>query len=137
MSKNENIQVIKEHFAAFGRGDVQLALEMVAEKVDWQSPVTKNQSEEISWAKPCHNKKEVMQFFQELVNKVQPEKFEIVGFTAQGDNVVVEGSNQGQVRSTGKRYEHDWLMIFTILDGKIVRHRHYYDTADVIDAFRP
>ncbi|MDX2445383.1 MAG: nuclear transport factor 2 family protein [Bacteroidales bacterium] len=137
MSKNENIQVIKEHFAAFGRGDVQLALEMVAEKVDWQSPVTKNQSEEISWAKPCHNKKEVMQFFQELVNKVQPEKFEIVGFTAQGDNVVVEGSNQGQVRSTGKRYEHDWLMIFTILDGKIVRHRHYYDTADIIDAFRP
>ena len=110
---------------------------MVTEKVDWQSPVTKNQSEEISWAKPCHNKKEVMQFFQELVNKVQPEKFEIVGFTAQGDNVVVEGSNQGQVRSTGKRYEHDWLMIFTILDGKIVRHRHYYDTADVIDAFRP
>ncbi len=137
MSKNENIQVIKEHFAAFGRGDVQLALEMVAEKVDWQSPVTKNQSEEISWAKPCHNKKEVMQFFQELVNKVQPEKFEIVGFTAQGDNVVVEGSNQGQVRSTGKRYEHDWLMIFTILDGKIVRHRHYYDTADIINAFRP
>ncbi len=27
-------------------------------------------------------------------------------------------------------------MIFTVLDGKIVRFRHYYDTADVLAAFR-
>jgi len=26
-------------------------------------------------------------------------------------------------------------MVFTIRDGTIVRHRHYYDTADVVAAF--
>lgn len=137
MLEQENIQLIKDHFAAFGRGDLQTAINMIEDEVDWQSPVTQNQSEEISWAKPCHNKKEVIEFFQELNKEVQPEKFEIKGFVAQRDKVVVEGRNQGMSRLTGKKYGHDWIMIFTIHDGKIVRHRHYYDTSDIISAFRP
>ncbi len=136
MTELENVQIIKEHFAAFGRGDVQSALSIVAENVDWQSPVTRTQPEEITWAAPCHNREEVIQFFQELADKVQPEKFEIIGFIAQGDKVVVEGRNQGQIKSTGRSYEHDWVMVFTVRDGKILRHRHYYDTADVVAAFR-
>ena len=135
MTTRENIQLIKEHFAAFGRGDIQSAMKMVAEDVDWQSPVSRTQPKEITWATPCLSREEVMQFFKELSNKVQPEKFEIFGFTAQDDKVVVEGRNAGIVRSTGRSYEHDWVMVFTILDGKIVRHRHYYDTADLITAF--
>ena len=49
MTELENVQIIKEHFAAFGRGDVQSALNIVAENVDWQSPVTRTQPEEITW----------------------------------------------------------------------------------------
>ena len=132
----DNVQLIKEHFAAFGRGDVESAVSMVADNVDWQSPVTRTQPEEITWATPRHNQKEVMQFFQELAYKVQPEELEIIGFIAQGDQVVVEGRNIGQIKSTGQKYEHNWVMVFTILKDKIVRHRHYYDTADVVAAFR-
>ena len=56
MTEHENIQLIKEHFAAFGRGDIQSALSIVAKNVDWQSPVTQTQSEEITWAVPVlHN----------------------------------------------------------------------------------
>jgi ketosteroid isomerase-like protein len=136
MTEHENIQLIKEHFAAFGRGDIQSALSIVEKSVDWQSPVTQTQSEEITWAVPRHSREEVVQFFQELADKVQPEKFEIIDFIAHGDKVVVEGRNQGLIKSTGRRYEHDWVMVFTIRDGKIVRHRHYYDTAEVAAAFR-
>ena len=136
MTELENVQIIKEHFAAFGRGDVQSALSIVAENVDWQSPVTQTQSDEITWAVPRHSREEVVQFFRELADKVQPEKFEIIEFIAQGDKVVVEGRNQGLIKSTGCRYAHDWVMVFTIRDGKIVRHRHYYDTADVVSACR-
>ncbi len=55
---------------------------------------------------------------------------------AQGDRVIVEGRNRGTVRSTGRDYEHDWVMVFAVLGGKIVRNWHYYDTADVLVAFR-
>ena len=136
MIENENIMHIKEHFAAFGRGDLQQALSMVSEDVDWQSPVTRTRPKEITWAAPRHSREEVLQFFQDLSDKVQPEKFEIFGFTAQDDRVVVEGSNKGKIRATGLNYEHDWIMVFTLRDGKIIRHRHYYDTADVSSACR-
>ena len=135
MKENDNIELIKEHFAAFGKGDLQLALDFVADKVDWQSPATRSFPIEIPWAKPRKSKEEVFQFFKEMADKVQPGKFEIRGYTAQENKVVVEGSNSGTVKATHKNYKHDWVMVFDIADGKIVRHRHYYDTADITVAY--
>jgi len=135
-SEEENVQVVQQLFAAFGQGNIAAVLQMLAEDVDYQSPVTRTEPVEISWAKPRHSREEVALHFKELAEKVQPEPFEQLEFTAQGDRVVVEGRNRGTVRSTGRTYEHDWVMVFTLRDGKIVRYRHYYDTADIIAAFR-
>lgn len=54
----------------------------------------------------------------------------------QEDRVVVEGKNCGTVHATGRTYDHDWVMLFTVRDKRIVRFRHYYDTADLVDALR-
>jgi steroid delta-isomerase-like uncharacterized protein len=136
MTEQENVKLIQDHFAAFGRGDLEQVLNMVAEEVDWQSPATRTERTEITWSKKRHSREQVAQFFQELDSAVQPERFEIVSITAQDDRVVIEGRNQGRVRSTGHTYEHEWVMVFTIQDGKIVRNRHYYDTADIVAAFQ-
>jgi ketosteroid isomerase-like protein len=45
--------------------------------------------------------------------------------------VVAEGSNAGTVLATGERYDHDWLMVFTVQDGKVARFRHFYDPGDI------
>jgi len=134
--EEENVQVVQQNFAAFGQGNIQGALDTIAEDVDWQSPVTRTRSEEISWARPRYNREQVAAFFKELSEKMQIEQMETLGFTAQGERVVVEGRNRGTVKSTGRTYEHDWVMVFTLHEGKIVRHRHYYDTADIVAAFR-
>ena len=136
MNIQENVLLIQELFEAFGRGDILSALNLLADDVDWQSPVTRAPHEEIPWAVPRHGRQEVAQFFQEMGDKTHPEKFEITGFTAQDNRVVVEGSNKGKIRATGQNYEHDWVMVFTIREGKIIRHRHYYDTADILLACR-
>jgi ketosteroid isomerase-like protein len=135
MNEHENVQLVKDHFAAFGHGDLQSALTVVAEDVDWQSPATRTYPAEITWASPRHTREQVAQFFEELGEKVQTEQFDISAITAQGERVVVVGRNRGRVRATGRSYEHDWVMVFTIRDRKIVRHRHYYDTSDVVIAF--
>ena len=138
MSKeSENLRVVHQYFAAFGQGNVLMALDNLAEDVDFQSPVSRTPSIEISWAKPRHSQGEVISFFQELLEKIDLEQMEVFEFTAQGDRVAVEGRNRGTVRSTGQTYEHDWVMIFTVRQGEIIRHRHYYDTADIVAAFRP
>jgi len=134
-NEEKNLQVVGQHFAAFGQGNVQGALDTFAESVDFQSPVTRTAPAEISWARPRHRRAEVAAFFKELSDKMEIERIETLGFTAQGDRVVVEGRNRGTVRSTGRTYEHDWVMVFTIHEGKIIRARHYYDTADIVVAF--
>ena len=136
MNEQENVQVVQKLFAAFGQGDIPAALGILAEDVDWQSPVTRTSPREISWAKPRHGRAEVAKFFTELSEKMQIARMDTWDYTAQGDRVVVEGKNQGTARSTGRIYEHDWVMVFTLRGGKIVRHRHYYDTADIVVAFR-
>lgn len=136
MSEEENVEAVKRLFAAIERGDLASALEMLTEDVDWRSPVTRIGHADISWACPRHGRGQVAQFFRELGEKVRPEPFALLGFTAQGDRVIVEGSNKGRVNSTDRTYEHDWVMVFTLQKGKIARCWHYYDTADVAEAFR-
>ena len=105
-------------------------IEAHAEYVDSQAPVTRTTST-LPWAGSRRGREEVRDYFAQLTRTVRPEPFEDVVFTASGDRVVVEGHNKGTVLATGKAYEHDWVMIFTIQDGLIVRFRMYYDPADI------
>jgi ketosteroid isomerase-like protein len=136
MNENENVQVVKQFFDAAGKGDLDTILNLIAEKVDWQAPVTRTERDEIPFAKPRNSREEVAQYFKDLFGTVKFEKLDLFSFTAQDDRVFVEGYNRGVVLSDGRPYEHDWVMQFTIHDGKIVRHRHYYDTNDLLIAFR-
>jgi uncharacterized protein len=38
MSVQENVQIVKEAYAAFGRGDMQGLLALLAEDIEWISP---------------------------------------------------------------------------------------------------
>ena len=41
------------------------------------------------------------------------------------------GRVTGTVVATRERYVHDWVMVFTIRDGKVARLRHFYDPGDI------
>jgi uncharacterized protein len=133
---SESVAVTREFYAALERGDLPGVIELVAEQVDWQSPVTRAHPREIPWSQIRRTRQEVAAFFNELGRTVKPEGFELFETTAQDDRVVVEGRNRGTVRSSGATYEHEWVMTFSIRDGKIARFRHYYDTADLVGALR-
>ena len=130
------IAVVRDFYATLERGDLPQVINLVEEEVDWQSPVTHTHPPEIPWSTIRHTRQEVAAFFKELGQHVKPEGFELLGITAQDDRVVVEGRNRGTVRRTGRAYEHEWVMVFSIRGDKIVRFRHYYDTADLVGAFQ-
>jgi uncharacterized protein len=133
--EQENLEIVKHMFELVGQGKIPEALEMVAQEVYWQSPVTRTGSKDMPWYKPRHNRTEVAEYFKELRDTVNPYKFEFLNFILQGDHVVIEGKNQGTILATGNVYEHDWVMIFELRDKKIIRHMHYYDTADLAKYF--
>ncbi|MGZ8755647.1 MAG: nuclear transport factor 2 family protein [Acidimicrobiia bacterium] len=130
MSAKENVELVKGFFAAFGRGDLDAVIEAHTEDIDSQAPVTRTPCA-LPWAGPRQGRAEVRDYFRQIADTVRPEPFEDVVFTASGDRVVVEGYNKGTVLTTGKVYEHDWVMIFTIREGQVGRFRMYYDPADI------
>ena len=133
---SDNVALVQEFFATLERGDLPGVIDFVGEDVDWQSPVTRTHPPEIPWSSVRRTRQEVGAFFKELGQNVKPEGFELFKISAQDDRVVVEGKNRGTVRKTGRTYEHEWVMIFSIRDNKIIRFRHYYDTADLVGAIR-
>lgn len=135
MSEQENIRVVQRLLFAGSQGDMGTVVEALDNNVKWESPVTRTEHKGITWNRPRHGPRETMEFFQELHEKAAVEPFYDLKITAQGDRVVIEGKNRGIARSTGKDYEHDWVMVFVVRNGKIAEHRHYYDTADIETAF--
>jgi ketosteroid isomerase-like protein len=95
MNEKENVLVVQQFFEAIAKRDLPSVQDMMAENVDWQSPVTRVEREEVSWAKSRHGRK----VGKELFEKVQPEKLEPLEFTAQGNRVVVEGRNRCSARA--------------------------------------
>ena len=132
MTAVANVELIKELFTAFGRGDIDHVVNAHADNVVMESPVSHTSN--LPWAGQCNSRQELIEYFETMAAHVRPEAFHDIVFTASGDRVVVEGSNSGTVLSTGKRYDHDWVMVFTLRDAEVVAFRHFYDPADIESA---
>jgi ketosteroid isomerase-like protein len=129
MLVDTNTDFVKDLFAAFGRGDIGYVIDAHSDDVVSESPVSRTST--LPWAGTRAGRRGLAEYFESMVAHLRPEAFQNVAFTASGDRVVVEGTNAGSVVETGERYEHDWVMVFTIQDGKVARFRHYYDPGDI------
>jgi ketosteroid isomerase-like protein len=132
--QEKNIQTLKSMFETCKKGDYEALLNYVADDCDWWSPVTHTKSEAISWASPRHGRGEISSFFKEAFAKVKPIEIKPTHYTAQNDYVIVEGSSRGMANATGCEFFINWVMVCALSNGKIMRLRNYYDTADLSKA---
>ena len=135
-TERRNLQVVQEFISLIGVGKLPAALETLDEDVYWESPVSQNPPPELSWAKGRYGRQGVADFIQDMWSVVQPYVMDTHAVVAQGDRVMVEGKNQCMVRATGKMYDHEWVMVFRVKNGKIVSQKQYYDIAGILHAFR-
>ena len=131
MSAEENKQTVRSIFEAIGRGDIPGVLEFVAEDVTWDAPGPP--------AVPFYGRRRghegATEFFVQLGSNVEFEKFEVWEFIAEGESVVVTGTERGRVRPTGKTYEQDWVLLFKVRGGKVTSFRCHDETDAVARAF--
>jgi uncharacterized protein len=135
LDEQRNIEIVQKLYSAIGQGDMDMATDLIDDHVEWQSPVSKTDHVGITWYRPRHGRDDVISFFKEVSENALVGPFEDLKFIAQDDSVIVEGKNRGSARATGRFYEHNWVMVFVLRNGKIVESRHYYDTADIEPAF--
>jgi ketosteroid isomerase-like protein len=130
MSPQENTAKVQALYAAFGRGDVQLILNNVADNVDWQvrGPAI------IPQAGPHKGRAEVGKFFEKVAQAYDFTQFEPREFIAQNDSVVAIVDYAGKIKKTGKPYAAQAAMLFVFKDGKVVKFREYTDTAALVAA---
>ena len=132
MTEQESVQVVEQIYAAFERGNIQAIHHLLADDVDWEFPGP----EDIPFGGGRRGREIVAQFFTSADETVEVEKFEPQAFVAQGDRVIVLGYERVRVKSTGHFYETDWVHVWTVREGKVVRLREYSDTAAIVKAFR-
>ena len=129
MSVKENVQIVKDAYAAFGRGDIQGVLALLAEDIEWISPGGASPP-----AGTYRGPAAVAGFFQKLSETLEFLSFEPREFVAEGDRVLVVGFDSWRAKATNRTFEGHWVMAFTVRNGKVTNVQEYVDTLGVARA---
>ena len=123
MSAKENVQIVKDFFAAIGAHNEQDLLALVAADIEWIIPGE-------GWALAGTHRGHsglaaVLQKASEEIETTYPTPPE---FVAQRDRVLVIGVATGKIKATNKPFKDDWVFDVTVRDGKVTKIREYIDT---------
>jgi uncharacterized protein len=132
MSEKTNLDIMKEAYAAFARGDIPAILAIHDPKAELESAGPKG----LPWAGSYRGPEGAKKYFAAIEAEADVEAFEPHSFLAQGDKVVVLGVETIRSKRTGRSYETHWVHAFTLAAGKIIKFREYCDTATAAEAFR-
>jgi uncharacterized protein len=123
MSTEENVQIVKDFFAAMGAYNKQDLLALVAADIEWIVP---GEGWPLAGRHRGHaDLAAVLRKASEEVEMTYPEPPE---FVAQGDRVLVVGVATGKIKATNKPFKDNWVFDITVRNGKVTKIREYIDT---------
>jgi ketosteroid isomerase-like protein len=122
MSIAENVQTVKDFFAAMG-GNRQKLLALVAEDFEWIIP-----GEHWPLAGTHRGHAGLADVLRKASAAVETAYAEPPEFVAQGDRVLVIGTATGRIKATNKPFKDDWVFAITVRNGKLTKIREYIDT---------
>jgi ketosteroid isomerase-like protein len=123
MSIEENVQVVKDFFAAIGSADKQRLLALVAEDIEWIIP-----GEDWPLAGTHRGHAGVNNLLQKANETLETSYPGPPEFIAQGDRVLVVGVATGKIKATNRTFEDNWVFDITVRNSKLTNIREYVDT---------
>jgi hypothetical protein len=127
---SNHLATISAIYEAFGKGDIPTILGYVADDVRWEDWADNSaQRAGVPWLQARRGKAGVLEFFQ-IIGAFDVKEFRVLSLMAGGDQVAAEFVIEYIVPSTGRRLRDEEIHLWTLnADGKIIRLRHYTDTA--------
>ena len=118
MSDTAPVDVVRDAYAAFGRGDIPAVLELLSDDIRWDVP------EPVPHAAHATGRDEVGQFFGRLAELWTDFGIEVDVLTgdAEGHGIGI-GRARGKLDGTDTGY--GFTHVFTVRDGKVVRFDEY------------
>ena len=129
MNTEQNVQTVKDFFAAIGRGDKEALVALVAEDIEWIIP-----GKDWPLAGTHRGLAGVAAAFQKASKEVPFSYPEPPEYVAQGDRVLVIGFAKGKMTATNKAFEDHFVFDVTVRDGKLARIREFIDTQALAQA---
>jgi uncharacterized protein len=133
MTEEQNVKVVQSACAAFGRGDIAGVMDALDDSIVWWP--THGAASHIPLAGEWRGKAAVREFFRLVEEYEQFEVFDPKEFIAQGDKVIVLGHFTVVVKTTGRKFDCDWVMVYTMKNGKVVKFQEFSDSAGINAAF--
>ncbi|MDT7817961.1 MAG: uncharacterized protein QOJ42_7877 [Acidobacteriaceae bacterium] len=123
MGIEENVQVVKDFFAAMGSGEKQALLALVAEDIEWIIP-----GEDWPLAGTHRGHAGLAATLRKASEEIEMTYPKPPEFVAQGDRVLAIGVATGKIKATNKTFRDDWVFDITVRKGKLIKIREYIDT---------
>jgi ketosteroid isomerase-like protein len=132
MNEQQNVDVVRQVYGAFGRGDLEGILGLLDPEVTWRTPGPSD----LPTAGMRRGVNAVREFFGALLSTFDITNFEPREFLAQGDTVVVLGTSVERVKATGNAIDFRWVHIFMIRNGRVASFEEPADVSGLVDDFR-
>ncbi|MEJ2217282.1 MAG: nuclear transport factor 2 family protein [Gemmatimonadota bacterium] len=131
-SVSSPLDVVQTLYAAFARRDIAAMLSLLSPEVEWSEPenpynpaggVRKGHAGFLEWAEIGRTTEDV-------------EVLDIERFLADAETVVAIGHIRCRAKTTGRRYESDFVHVIRVRAGLVTRFQEFFDTYAAGEAFR-
>jgi ketosteroid isomerase-like protein len=128
-----NLELVKNMYAAFGRGEIPTVVETMSPEV---TIGIVGRKEDAPFLGIRSGKAGAAEFFKDLGEAQDIHTFEPERFLAAEDEVFIWGRYRWTMRKSGVSKESEWFHVVTLRDGKVVKWRGHNDTAMLAEAYR-
>lgn len=131
MSK-QNLELVQDVYAAFGRGDIPAVVASMTSDV---TIGIIGRRQDAPFLGLFEGQAGSAEFFKQLAAAQEFHSFEPLRFLAAEDKVFVWGKYRWTMRNSGISSESEWLHEITVRDGKLCQWRGHNDSAMLAEAF--
>ena len=125
-----NLETVQAIYQAFGQGDVPAILAQLAPDARWEGWADHSAQRAGHPLFAARTGADAAGFFQQVGQNLQIHDFKVLDIFGSGHQVVAEVDIDCSWLPTGRRSRDEELHLWTFDDaGKVVRFRHYVDTA--------
>lgn len=127
----KSCDIVKALYEAFGKGDVAAVLGAFDPQIEW------TEAENFLYAdgNPYVGPQAVAEgVFQRLVSDIEDFAVLPEHFIDDHDTIAVEGRYRGRMKATGTPVDAQFVHVWRLRDGKVVRFQQYTDTKQWADA---
>ena len=133
MNESANVALVRGMYNAFLRGDLPAILASMDEAIISEFPG----SSAVPMSGTRRGVGEMQAFFNELAVTIEFSVFEPTEYIAQGNRVVALVHYEGKMIKTGRKFNLDSVMVWTVENGKATRFREYTDTETLAEVAQP